>query len=330
MSVHKRTVLHGRHLALGAKMVEFAGWEMPVFYQTGIVEEHLATRRGAGLFDISHMGRFIIKGAGCLGFLQHVLTNNAEALDPRMTGAQYTLIPDERGGAVDDAYLYRFVTDEYLLVVNAANAEKDWRHFQTYLEDFEELEIIDATREIVMLSLQGPKSRQILEGIIESGRIPEPMRNAVSTVTISGGEVKLARTGYTGEPLCFELFAGRDTGPRRWDQLLAEGATPIGLGARDTLRLEAGLPLYGHELGLDPEGGEMPLLAFPMARVGVSFSPLKGDFIGRDALLRHFEALGRIIRRDYSLRDVMPRLTQPVAVAGRGVARSGAKVFKGE
>ena len=125
MSELKRTVLHDRHVSLSAKMVEFGGWEMPVFYPTGIVEEHLATRKGAGLFDISHMGRFIIRGTEALPFLQHVLTNNAEAIDPRITGAQYTLIPNERGGAVDDAYLYRFVEDEYLLVVNAANWEKD-------------------------------------------------------------------------------------------------------------------------------------------------------------------------------------------------------------
>ena len=145
MSELKRTVLHDRHVSLGAKMVEFGGWEMPVFYPTGIVEEHLATRKSAGLFDVSHMGRFIIRGAGALAFLQHVLTNNAEAIDPRITGAQYTLIPNERGGAVDDAYLYRFVKDEYLLVVNAANREKDWAHLQGHLNDFKDVELVDRT-----------------------------------------------------------------------------------------------------------------------------------------------------------------------------------------
>ncbi|MGD8757861.1 MAG: glycine cleavage system protein T, partial [Deltaproteobacteria bacterium] len=120
MSKLHRTVFYEQHVALGAKIVEFAGWEMPIFYPPGIVQEHLATRKKAGLFDVSHMGRFTVRGAGALKFLQHVLTNNAEALDIRETGAQYTMIPNENGGAVDDAYLYRFVEEEYLLVVNGA------------------------------------------------------------------------------------------------------------------------------------------------------------------------------------------------------------------
>jgi aminomethyltransferase len=328
MSELNQTVLYDRHVSLGAKMVEFGGWEMPVFYPTGIVDEHLATRKGAGLFDVSHMGRFIIKGARALPFLQRVLTNNVEAIDPRIIGAQYTIIPNERGGAVDDAYLYRFLKDEYLLVVNAANREKDWTHLHGYLNDFRDVELVDCTKDIVMFSLQGPKSRELLEEIIESGPLPEPMRNAVSIVNISGAEVRLARTGYTGEPLGFELFAGRDMVPILWDKLVAVGATPVGLGARDTLRLEAGLPLYGNELGEDPEGREIPILAFPLLKIGVSFSPLKGNFVGRSALLKQFEALEKIIFRDYSMIDVLPRLVQPVAVVGRGVAREGAKVFK--
>jgi len=308
-------------------MVEFAGWEMPIFYPTGIVEEHLTTRKTAGLFDVSHMGRFIIRGKGALPFLNHVLSNNVEAIDPGMIGAQYTLIPDEKGGALDDAYLYRFLADEYLLVVNASNAEKDWNHLQTRLKDFKNAEMQDVTQEVLMLSLQGPESRAILRRILESGSLPEPMRNTVSEAEVSGVRAKLARTGYTGEPLCFELFVHRDQGLRVWDALLAEGAKPIGLGARDTLRLEAGLPLYGHELGRDPEGRDMPLLSIPIVRIGLSFSPGKGAFIGRDALLRQFEALGRIMQRDYSMISVLPRIVQPLAVAGRGVARAGSKVF---
>ena len=136
---------------------------MPIFYPTGIVEEHLATRKGAGLFDVSHMGRFIVSGKGALGFLQHVLSNNAEALDIRVAGAQYTIIPTETGGAVDDAYLYRFVEEEYLLVVNAANLEKDWNHFQDLLKGFDDVELVDSSEEIAMISLQGPRSREILE-----------------------------------------------------------------------------------------------------------------------------------------------------------------------
>jgi aminomethyltransferase len=301
-----------------------------MFYPTGIVKEHLATRKHAGLFDVSHMGRFIIRGAGALKFLQYVLTNNAEALDIREMGAQYTFIPNHTGGAVDDAYLYRFVEDEYLLVVNGANREKDWNHFQTLLKDFDKVELTDRTKEIAMLSLQGPKSRDILESIIQTGLLPEPTRNAVSIVTISGVPVKVARTGYTGEPICFELFVDAKDGSMLWDQIVENGAVPIGLGARDTLRLEAVLPLYGHELGQDPEGKEIPIFACPLAKFAVSFSPLKGDFIGREVLVRQQEAFKKIMSRDYSIIQNLPRICKPIAVAGRGVAREGAKVFKGD
>jgi aminomethyltransferase len=297
-------------------------------YPSGIVEEHLATRKGSGLFDVSHMGRFIIRGAAALKFLQHVLSNNAEALDIRDRGAQYTLIPNETGGAVDDAYLYHFAEDEYLLVVNAANRHKDLEHLRSLLRDFNDVELIDSTEEIIMLSLQGPTSRDLLAQIIQSGTLPEPMRNAISTVTISNAKVMVARTGYTGEPLCFELFTGRENGLMLWDQIVAKGGTPVGLGARDTLRMEAGLPLYGHELGEDPEGNEIPMMACPQVKFAVSFSPLKGEFIGRAALARQFEALGKIIAHDYSMTAELPRLIQPIAVAGRGVARAQAKVFK--
>jgi aminomethyltransferase len=311
-------------------MVAFEGWEMPLYYPMGIVEEHLATRKGAGLFDISHMGRFTIRGPGTVEFLQHVLTNNAEALNSRERGAQYTFIPNEAGGAVDDAYLYRFVDEEFLLVVNAANRMRDWEHLQAFLKDFKDVELIDRTEEIIMLALQGPMSRNVLKDLIHSGHLPEPMRNAVGIATISGAQVKIARTGYTGEPLCFELFARKEDGLMLWDQIVGEGATPIGLGARDTLRLEASMPLYGHELGEAPDGKEIPLMACPLAKFAVSFSPLKGAFIGRAALARQHEALKRFVLRDYSLIDDLPRMVKPIAVAGRGVARRGAKVFKGK
>ncbi|MBW1896472.1 MAG: glycine cleavage system aminomethyltransferase GcvT [Deltaproteobacteria bacterium] len=328
MNELRRTPCFDQHVALGAKMVDFSGWEMPIFYPTGIVEEHLATRKKAGFFDVSHMGRFIIRGSQALEFLQHVLSNNAEALDIITVGAQYTFIPNETGGAVDDAYLYRFVEDEYLLVVNASNLEKDWNHFRKIVQKFENVEMTDRSEEIAMLSLQGPKSREILEGIIESGPMPEPMRNTVSIVTIAGVEVKVARTGYTGEPLCFELFIDRNESPKLWNTIIAKGANPIGLGARDTLRLEAALPLYGHELGVDPEEKEIPIFACPLAKFAVSFSPLKGDFLARDQLTIQHEAFKRIVFRNYSRIADLPRITLPVAVAGRGIARQGAKVFK--
>lgn len=328
MTQPRRTSLHDHHWALGAKMVEFGGWEMPLHYPRGIVQEHLATRKHAGLFDISHMGRFVIRGSGALEFLQHALTNNAAALDGGLSGAQYSVIATETGGAVDDAYLYRFVEDEYLLVVNAANRQKDWEHLRSLLAGFEGVELIDRTEEVVMLALQGPASRDLLAGVIRSGQLPEPARNAVSIAEIGGAEVKIGRTGYTGEPLCFEIFADRESGLRLWDLLLERGATPVGLGARDTLRLEAGLPLYGNEFGLDTEGKEIPVLAVPITKSAVSFSPLKGDFVGRAALRMQFEALSKIAWCDYSAISDLPRRIRPVAVTGHGIAREGARVFK--
>jgi len=325
MAELRRTILHPRHVSAGAKMVDFGGWEMPLLYPTGIVAEHIATRRGAGLFDVSHMGRFAISGRDAIAFLQHVLTNNAEALD--VGEAQYTLIPTETGGAVDDAYLYRFLDGEYLLVVNAANREKDWDHFQSLCRRLNVM-ITDRTDEIAMLAVQGPKSREMLLSTIEEGRLPEPRRNALSIVGIAGSEVWVGRTGYTGEPLCFEIFLPRENALKVWDEFVARGATPVGLGARDTLRLEAALPLYGHELGADVEGNEIPIFACPSARSGVSFSPRKGDFIGREALLAQQEAYRRMLSGDPSFQKGLPRVIQPLALIGQGVARAGAKVFK--
>lgn len=330
MEKSRRTPLYDRHCALGAHMVEFGGWEMPIQYPQGIVQEHLLTRKTAGLFDVSHMARFIVRGKDAKAFLQHILTNNAEALDGHEAGAQYTFIPNASGGAVDDAYLYRFEENAHVLVVNAANLDKDWDVLRAASQAFPDVALTDRTEEIAMLALQGPRSRDILAAVVESGALPEPLRNAAGVVTIQGRDVRVARTGYTGEPVCFELFVPAEIAPELWDRLLEEGASPVGLGARDTLRLEAGLPLYGHELGIDPDGNEIPIMACPLARFAVSFSPLKGDYVGRKALLHQFEARARILTRDFSRIQDLPRLIRPVAVTGRGVARDGARVFRGE
>jgi aminomethyltransferase len=321
-----KTALNEQHVRLGANMVEFGGWEMPLHYKTGIVQEHLITRKAAGLFDISHMGRFIVRGKDALDFLQHVLSNNAAALEEEE--GQYTMIPNENGGVIDDAYLYRFVRDEFILVVNAANREKDFAHLEKIRSDFGDVRLIDQTAEMAMLSLQGPTAKDIMQALISGGRLPEPMRNCLSTAQINGHQVLISRTGYTGEPICFELFIARADVAAIWQALLDKGAQPIGLGARDTLRLEAILPLYGHELGLDPEGQEIPAFASMLARFSVSLSTLKGDFIGRGALTLQYEAFKRIVDRDYSLMTDLPRIIQPIALIDKGVARADAKVFR--
>ena len=325
--LHK-TILHDIHVRLGGQMVEFAGWEMPLHYAPGIVQEHLATRKKSGLFDVSHMGRFVIRGNNALAFLQHVLSNNAAALEEEE--GQYNLIPNDSGGALDDAYLYRFVKDEYLLVVNASNRKKNWHHFQTVLKKFDQVVLVDRTTELAMLSLQGPMSKDILSGMISAGHLPEPLRNALSTAEINGAAVLIARTGYTGEPICLELFVENKDSLMIWDMLLKRGAHPIGLGARDTLRLEAALPLYGHEMGLDPEENDIPIFASGLARFAVSFSALKGEFIGRQALQKQFAAYAKIVDRDFSLIADLPRIIQPLELKDKGVARAGAKVFDGD
>jgi aminomethyltransferase len=321
-----RTVFYDCHLGHGARITEFGGWDMPLQYRGGILHEHLATRKQAGLFDVSHMGRFFIRGEQALPFLQHVLSNNAAALDVGL--GQYTMIPNAAGGIIDDAYLYRFFEDEFLLVVNAANREKDWNHLESERARFPQTGMVDRTFEVAMLSLQGPLAKEILSGIIE-GDLPEPMRNELSVVEIDGARVLVARTGYTGEPLCFELFIERGAAVQVWQLLTDRGAVPVGLGARDSLRLEAGLPLYGHELGLDPEGKEIPAFASDLSRFAVSFTPLKGEFIGREPLLAQFHALKRILDQDFADITALPQRVLLLELSGKGITRPGDKVFHG-
>jgi len=337
----KKTVLNAWHKEHGGQMVEFGGWEMPVVYEKGIVEEHLNTRKNGGLFDVSHMGRFLIKGRGAIPFLQYVLTNNALALDPGM--AQYTLIPNEKGGAVDDAYLYRIDEEgsseaTYLLVVNAANKGKDWDWLTGLKARFKEVDLEDESEAIGMVALQGPLAKKVLGKILVEGLspLPDPWRNRLRLCVIEGIRipVTVSRTGYTGEPICFELFSPAEKTVQVWEKILStgEGIVPVGLGARDTLRLEAGLPLYGHELGIDKEGEEIPILAAPSAKMAVSFSSAKGDFIGKEALRRQLEEMkARADRRSLLPRKdrVLSRVVVPIAVLGQGIARQGYEVYAG-
>jgi aminomethyltransferase len=326
MTELNRTLLYDRHVKLGATVVEFGGWEMPVQYPAGIVQEHLATRRRSGLFDVSHMGRFRVAGGEALPFLQQVLTNNAAALN--VGEAQYTMIPDAAGGAMDDAYLYRFFPDEFLLVVNASNRQKDWEHLTAAVRAFRSVELADLTRKLAMLSLQGPDAGAILTTVLGPGRLPEPPRNRLGMTEFDGARALIGRTGYTGEPIGFELVLDAEPAIALWDRLIAEGVQPVGLGARDTLRLEAALPLYGHELGLDPEGRAIPIFACSLARFAVSFSPLKEEFVGRAALTRQFETWRRFAAGDFSRLDELRRVIRPIAVIDKGIARAGARVFR--
>jgi aminomethyltransferase len=314
----KKTPLNAWHREHGAQMVEFAGWEMPISYERGIIEEH-----------------FSITGKDAVPFLLHVLTNNALALDPGM--AQYTLIPNEKGGAIDDAYLYRLDEEDtgprkFLLVVNAATREKDWNWFMEQKKRFPDVILDDITEKIGMMSLQGPATKSILERIL---KLPDPWRNRLKISSLEGTQVIVSRTGYTGEPLCFEIFITREKLKFLWEMILfkgeEEGIVPVGLGARDSLRLETGLVLYGNELGLDPKGGEIPIYAMlPAARVTVSFSTLKGEFIGKEALRAQFEEVNAR-ENNYPLppreKRILPKSIMPFLITGQGIARRGYEVF---
>jgi aminomethyltransferase len=272
----KQTPIHDEHLALNGRMVPFAGYAMPVQYPTGIVKEHHAVRTAAGLFDVSHMGEFEVRGPQALDMVQHLLTNDASRLD--VGQAQYTVLTSTDGTALDDCILYRF-TDHYMVVVNAGNLEKDRAWFERAAAGFD-VEFADRSEAFGLLALQGPRAQAIL------ARLTDADLDAIrfyhfAEATVAGVDTVISRTGYTGED-GFELYLPAVEAARVWRDLLAagepEGLTPAGLGARDSLRLEVGYILYGNDL----DERRTPL----EAGLGWIVKLDKGDFIGRDALAR--------------------------------------------
>ena len=324
MSELKRTALYDTHVAAGATMVDFGGWEMPIQYPAGIVTEHLNTRSGCGLFDVSHMGRLLIEGPDRVAFLQKVLTSNVANL--KLNRAQYCIIPNEDGGAVDDAYLYMFEEDRLLLVVNASNTDKDLEHFSKIVGDYN-CTITNVTARTASVAVQGPRSTEILSALSGSDFITAPTRNSLNVLQMEGHTVWVSKTGYTGEPLGYELFVTAEEATWLWNRLVELGCTPTALGARDTLRLEACLPLYGHEMGIDPDEREIPIFAVPLAKFAVSFAEEKGDFIGRDALEKQRDAYQRIISKDYSDVEFLPMRVVPIVLKDRGVMRAGMPIY---
>ncbi len=327
MSELKRTQLYDVHVAAGATMVDFGGWEMPVQYPTGIVAEHLYTRHFCSLFDVSHMGRLLVAGPDRVAYLQHVLSSNVDALD--LNTAQYCIIPAEDGSAVDDAYLYRFEEDRFLLVVNAANTDKDLAHLLPIAEKFD-VTITNITADWASIAVQGPKSKELLTTLAGGVAVTEPMKNALNTLEFEGHQVRVAKTGYTGEPLGYEVFIRSAEAAWLWNRLIELGAKPAGLGARDTLRLEAGMPLYGHEMGVDPDGVPMPIFAVSLAKFAVSFSERKGDFVGRAPLEKQSAAFKRIQNRDFSDMADLPKVIKPIVLLDRGVMRAGMPIYRGD
>ncbi len=247
----RRTALFERHRAAAAKLVEFAGWEMPVQYQ-GVLAEHMAVRESCGIFDVSHMGEIETSGPGAPALLQRLLSNDVSriALDGGGRGgggAQYSVLCREDGGVLDDLFTYRLDVDRYLTVTNAANHERDLEWFLAHAEGIPDVQVSDAIEQWAMLAVQGPRAREIVQAISDA---PLPARMSAVRRRLAGADVLVCGTGYTGED-GVELLCVPDDAPALWDEIVRRGAVPAGLGARDTLRLEVCFHLYGNDLSVE-------------------------------------------------------------------------------
>ena len=231
-----RTPLYERHVALGARLVPFAGWEMPVQYE-GVIPEHLAVRADSGAFDVSHMGELVVEGPRARAFLQSMLSNDLDRIGPGQ--AQYTLLTNEQGGIVDDLIVYELGPSRFLLIVNAANRERDLEWLRE--RELPETEVYDASDDYALIAVQGPRTLERLE-------LPEAHAFTFADGEVDGIVCTVNRTGYTGEQ-GVELLVDPDAAGELWDRVLARGVVPCGLGARDTLRLEVCYPLHGNDIG---------------------------------------------------------------------------------
>ena len=310
----KRTPLYDVHVALGAKIVPFAGFEMPVQYPTGITAEHKAVREKAGLFDVSHMGEFIVRGPQAVDFVNYVTTNDVATLQPGQ--AHYSTILREDGTIVDDCLVYR-ADDRVLMVVNGSNVDKDFAHISRYVGNFDAT-LDDISDSIALLALQGPDAERILQKHTDVD-LSKIKYYEYTTGTVARVEkVYISRTGYTGED-GFELYFPAEHATQVWKALTASGeVTPAGLGARDSLRLEMGMALYGNDL----DDTTTPL----EAALGWLVKMKKGEFVGRDALVKQKEhGLGRKLVGFTTSERSFPRHGYPVFAGGKpsGEVRSG-------
>lgn len=301
--MEKKTPLYDLHVAAGGKIVPFAGYLLPVEYPSGLMKEHEAVRTAGGLFDVSHMGEILFSGEGALSTLNHLMTN--DFTDLAIGRCRYTALCYEDGGMVDDLIIYRKGESEFLAVVNAANKDKDFAWMKEHIGENTLIE--DLSDRFAQLALQGPRAVEILTQLADPESLPEKYYSFAEEVEVAGVPCLVSRTGYTGED-GFELYFAADKAPLVWETLLSVGEPygliPCGLGARDTLRFEASMPLYGHEMSatIDPlEAG-----------IGFAVKLDKPDFIGKDALVKK----GGPARKRVGLE-----------VTGRGIIREHAPVF---
>jgi aminomethyltransferase len=306
----KETPLNQIHRELGARMVDFGGWDMPVQY-SGVIEEHLAVRQAAGLFDVSHMGEVEVTGSNALAFIQYLTINDASKLVDGQI--QYSAFCYPGGGVVDDVTLYRFNESRFLFCVNASNTDKDFAWMQKILSEsaMTDVTLSNRSAEFAQIALQGPKAEKILSALTNVP-LAEVVYYHFCEGVVAGVEMIISRTGYTGED-GFELYLPSSAAVEVWRQLMAAGAPhgllPIGLGARDTLRLEKGYALYGHELSQEISPLEAGLAWITKLD--------KDDFVGKAALVAQ-KANG------------MPRQRVGLVMQDRGVPREGYLVFAGD
>lgn len=301
--MERKTPLYDVHVEEGGKIVPFAGYLLPVQYGTGVIQEHMAVRQQAGLFDVSHMGEILFTGPTALDTINHLLTNDYNGM--AVNKVRYGAMCNADGGTIDDLVVYKFGEERYLAVVNAANREKDYAHMAANVLPGTQCQDISDT--VAQLALQGPKAPAILKKLLPEDQIPKGYYTALPKVNLAGMECMISRTGYTGE-LGYEIYTANENAPKLWKVLREAGEEfgliPCGLGARDTLRLEAAMPLYGHEM----DETVTPLEA------GLDFAVKlnKPEFIGKDALV----AAG-----------TPQRVRVGLAVTGRGIVREHQDLF---
>lgn len=302
----KKTALNNSHKKLGGKLIEFAGWELPVQYE-GILEEHAAVRNAAGIFDVSHMGEVKVQGEEAFDFVQNLITNDLNKINDN--GVLYSLMCYEDGGVVDDLLIYRYAKNNYLLVINASNVEKDYEWMLKNVGNYK-VSLKNISNEISEVALQGPKAHEILQNLTKTNLDDIKFFTFKDEVLIEDIKCLVSRTGYTGED-GFEIYTANKNIESVWNMVLDKGRSygikPAGLGSRDTLRFEAALPLYGNEISKDIT----PLEA------GLSFfvSLNKENFLGKEALVKQKS-------------DGLKRKLVGFTMVDRGIPRHGYKITK--
>ncbi len=304
----KKTPLNEVHRNSGGKMVDFGGWDMPVQYEAGVIAEHLATREKAGLFDVSHMGEIWVDGPDAVAFVNHLTTNDVSKLVDGQ--AHYSALTNESGGVVDDLLVYRFSDDKLFLVVNAATQDKDWAWISSKVGNYD-IKLRHASADFCQIAIQGPKALGILQKLTETD-LDAIKYYHFTTGKVDGVEAIISRTGYTGED-GFEVYADPSKAVQLWKRMMdagaGEGILPCGLAARNTLRLESAMSLYGHELG--------DTISPLEANLGWICKLNKGDFIGREPMLTLKE-------------DGLTRKLAGFEMTDRGIARDGFDVYVGD